>query len=255
VFTEARGHHLEYQWLNEKSDATPLVFLHEGLGSIDLWRDFPSHVAVESDHPALVYSRYGHGHSDQLREPRTPHFMHDEAQESLPGLVDELVGRPPILVGHSDGASISLIYAGLGYPVEGLVLIAPHVMVETLGLRKIRSIADSYETTKLRTRLSKYHDDAEGLFGGWADVWLSDSFASWNIKEYLSKISCPILMIQCREDAYGSLKHLDIIEGSTSGPVTRLEIEGDSHSPHLSSPDIAREAAVDFIAGLDFTSP
>ena len=124
VFTEARGHRLDYQWLGEKSNVTPLVFLHEGLGSIGLWRDYPRDVAEGSGHPALVYSRYGHGRSDRLREPRTPHFMHDEALQVLPGLVDVLVGGPPILIGHSDGASIALIYAGSGYPVKGMVLIA-----------------------------------------------------------------------------------------------------------------------------------
>ena len=177
--------------------------------------------------------------------------MHDEALDVLPGLVDELGGRPPILVGHSDGASISLIYAGSGYPVEGLVLIAPHVMVETLGLSQIKSIADSYERTDLATRLNKYHDDAEGLFRGWADVWLSDSFASWNIEAYLSDISCPILMIQSSDDDYGSLNHLDIIEDSVSGPVTQLVIEGSSHSPHLSAPDVVRGATVNFLRDLD----
>jgi len=255
MFTEASGHRLEYRWLGNKSQTTtgvtPLVFLHEGLGSIDLWREFPLDVVIESDHPGLVYSRYGHGHSDPLAEPRTPRFMHDEALEILPGLVDDLVGRPPILVGHSDGASISLIYAGSGYPVQGLILIAPHVIVEAPGLDQIKLIKESYDNSDLATRLSKYHDDAEALFKGWTGVWLSEPFASWAIEEFLSAITCPILMIQSRDDDYGSLTHLDIIEASVAGPVTRVEIEGNSHSPHLSAPEMVTKVAAEFIRDID----
>lgn len=250
MFTEARGHRLEYQWLDGEPDATPLVFLHEGLGSIDLWRDFPADVVAGSDHPGLVFSRYGHGRSDGLDGPRDSRFMHDEALVVLPGLIEDLVGQPPILVGHSDGASISLIYAGSGYPVKGLVLIAPHVMVETPGLGQIAFLKEQYETGDLGGRLAKYHDNEEATFRAWADVWLSESFAAWDIEHYLSTITCPILMIQSREDDYGSLDHLDIIEASVSGPVSRLEVDGNSHSPHLTKAEIVTESTVRFIDEL-----
>ncbi len=251
VFTEAHGHRLEYQWLDGKSESTPLVFLHEGLGSIELWRDFPSDVVAGTDRAGLVFSRYGHGRSDTPAGSRTTRYMHDEALDVLPGLIDNLVGRPPILVGHSDGASISLIYAGSGYPVNGLVLVAPHVMVERHGLDQIAFLNNSYRAGDLATRLAKYHDDSDALFRGWADVWLSKDFALWNLEEYLSAITCPILMIQSRDDDYGSLEHLDIIETSVSGPVDRLLVEGSSHSPHLTESRLVTEATVNFITQLD----
>ena len=247
VFTEARGHRLEYQWLGAESNSTPIVFLHEGLGSIDLWRGFPAEVVAESDHPGLVFSRYGHGRSDPLIGPRSPRFMHDEALEVLPGLVDELVGRAPILVGHSDGASISVIYAGSGYPAAGLVLIAPHVMVEEIGLLQIAELKESHKTSDLVDRLANYHDKPEALFRGWADVWLSDEFRDWNLEEYLPGITCPVLLIQSREDDYGTLVHLDLIETTATGRVERLELVGRSHSPHLSQGELVTETTVQFI--------
>ena len=250
VFTEARGHSLEYRWLGEEFDSTALVFLHEGLGSIELWRDFPIKVVAGSGHPGLVFSRYGHGRSDPLTGLRSPRFMHEEAFEVLPGVINDLVGEPPILIGHSDGASISLIYTGSSYPVEGLVLIAPHVMVEETGLDQIAYLNDSYATADLANRLAKYHDDPEALFRGWADVWLSEDFESWNLEEYLPGISCPVLLIQSAEDDYGTLDHLDIIESSVSGPVERLVVEGRSHSPHLSHSDQVTQATIRFIKEL-----
>jgi len=251
VFTEAHGHRLEYRWLGAKSESTPLVFLHEGLGSIDLWRDFPSDVVAGTNHAGLVFSRYGHGRSDTLAGSRPARYMHDEAIDVLPELIDDLVGRPPILVGHSDGASISLIYAGSGYPVEGMVLIAPHVMVEDYGLDQIVFLNNSYQSGDLAKRLAKYHDGPEALYRGWADVWLSEEFTSWDLEEYLSAITCPILMIQSRDDDYGTLEHLDIIEDSVSGPVARLLVKGSSHSPHLTESRLVTEATVNFITQLD----
>lgn len=253
MFTEARGHRLEYRRFGDDSGPHPIVFLHEGLGSIELWRDFPENVVAGSDHPGLVFSRYGHGHSDPLTGPRSPRFMHEEALEVLPGVIDDLVGRPPILVGHSDGASISLIYAGSGYQVRGLILIAPHVMVEETGLAQVAHLNSSHEKSNLADRLAKYHDNPESLFRGWADVWLSEEFRSWNLEEYLPGITCPVLMIQSREDVYGTLDHLDIIESQVSGSVTRLEVNGSSHSPHLSHPGLVTDATIRFINEIDQT--
>jgi len=250
VFTEARGHRLEYQWPGNRSESTPLVFLHEGLGSIDLWRGFPADVVAGSDHPGLVFSRYGHGRSDPLTEPLSPRFMHEEALEVLPGVVDDLVGQPPILVGHSDGASISLIYAGSDYPVKGLVLIAPHVMVERKGLDQIAHLNESHGTSDLTDRLAKYHDNPDSLFMGWANVWLSEEFRRWNLEEHLPGITCPILMIQSKEDDYGTLDHLDLIERSAKGRIERLELQGHSHSPHLSHRELVTEATAQFIQEL-----
>ena len=251
VYVEPRGHSLRYRRLGEDSDETPLVFLHEGLGSIDLWRDFPANLAAAAGHPALVYSRYGHGWSDPLTDGRTSRFMHDEALEFLPNLIDDLVGEGPILIGHSDGASIALIYAGTGYAVRGLVLIAPHVMVEQPGLDKIASLKLQYETTDLAARIGTHHSDGESTFRAWSDVWLSEDFKSWNLEEFLPPIDVPILLIQSREDGYGSPKHLDIIERAVSGPVQRVLVDGDSHSPHLSHADLVTDATVNFVTSLE----
>ena len=135
--------------------------------------------------------------------------------------------------------------------MKGLVLIAPHVMLETQGLDQIAFLSDAYDSTDLADRIAKYHDNSEATFRAWADVWLSKEFSSWNLEEFLPGITCPIVLIQSKEDDYGTLKHLDIIESSVSGPVDRLEVEGMSHSPHLSHSAVVVEATVRFIKQLD----
>lgn len=251
VYVDHRGHHLEYEWIEGSTGGAPLVFLHEGLGSVELWRDFPRQVATATDRRGLVYSRYGHGRSDRLQRPRSPQFMHEEALQSLPGLVDDLVQTTPVLVGHSDGASISMIYAGSGHLVDMMVLIAPHVMVEPHGLHQIRSLAASFDDGDLESRMSRYHDDPRSTFHGWADVWLSEEFTEWNISEFLEMIECPILLVQSSKDDYGTLRHLDLIEDSVSGPTQRLVVEGTSHSPHLSHAEEVTEAVVDFVTAKE----
>ncbi|HEX6299337.1 MAG TPA: alpha/beta hydrolase [Acidimicrobiia bacterium] len=226
----------------------PLVFLHEGLGSVELWRDFPRDVSSSARCPALVYSRYGNGWSGPLTAPRRPDYMHEEALETLPGLIDELVGRPPILIGHSDGASISIIYAGAGHPVEGLVLIAPHVFVEPETVRSISAIRDRFPGSGMTAKMNKYHTDPEATFYGWADVWLSPAFRSWNIEEYLSGIRCPTLLIQGDADEYGTVSQLDAIDAGLDAPVQRLLVPSAGHSPHLSHPDLVTDAVVEFLS-------
>lgn len=248
---ESRGHHLEYRLLGEGGDRAQLVFLHEGLGSIDLWREFPDQVVRTTGRLGLVYSRYGHGWSDPLVGPRTPRFMHEEALEVLPGIVERTATDAPLLIGHSDGASIALIYAGAGNPVSGLVLIAPHVMVEDMGVEYLASQARTYDETDLSQRMTKYHADPDATFRGWSDVWLSDAFRSWNIEELLPSINCPVLLIQCRGDRYGTLIHLDMIEDAVSGRTQRLVLEGDSHSPHLSHSEDVVRATAEFIEKLE----
>ncbi|MDQ3501031.1 MAG: alpha/beta hydrolase, partial [Actinomycetota bacterium] len=167
------GHRIEYQWIGENPEGVPMVFLHEGLGSIELWRDFPAAVVAATGSAGLVYSRYGNGWSDPLSEPRRPDYMHVEALEVLPALIDRLVGSPPLLVGHSDGASIAVIYAGSGYPVEGLVLLAPHVFVEDCSVAAIEAIRGDFLATDLAEKMAKYHRDPAATFWGWNDIWLS----------------------------------------------------------------------------------
>jgi pimeloyl-ACP methyl ester carboxylesterase len=247
---DAGGHQLHYVRLGG-SEGTPVIFLHEGLGSVELWRGFPADVAAGARQPGIVYSRHGNGWSEPLTEPRRPEYMHREGLETLPDVVDAHVDRPPILVGHSDGASIALIYAGAGHPVAGLVLIAPHVVVEEEGLDSIRAIRDSFATSDLGERMAKYHSDPEGTFFGWADIWLDPEFRSWNIEEYLSEVRGPTLVIQGTDDEYGTIRQVEIIEEGIEGPVDRLIVDDAGHSPHLTHPAMVTGTVIDFIAGLD----
>jgi pimeloyl-ACP methyl ester carboxylesterase len=209
-----------------------LVFLHEGLGSVALWRDFPDRLAQATGRRALIYSRAGHGASPAPAEPRTPRFMHDEALEVLPALLDRLGIERPLLIGHSDGASIALIHAAAsGRPVHGLVLMAPHVFVEPVCLESIARIRDTYFNTDLKQRLARHHARVDDAFLGWADTWLLPEFRSWSIEELLPAIHQPMLLIQGRDDAYGTLAQLDRIEAGVQGPVSRLVLADCGHAP------------------------
>src|SRR5260370_23071941 len=179
---------------------TTIVMLHEGLGSIAMWKDFPERVAEATGCGVLVYSRYGHGKSQRLAEKRCVDFMHHEAKVVLPELLRHFQIEQPILLGHSDGATIALIYAGT-WPgcVRGLVLEAPHVLVEEFGLRSTVAIRNVYETTELREKLARYHDHVDEMFHGWNDIWLDPQFREWNIEECLDAIACQIGRASCRE--------------------------------------------------------
>jgi pimeloyl-ACP methyl ester carboxylesterase len=228
-----------------------LVFLHEGLGSVALWRDFPRKVARRLNAPALVYSRFGYGASDGLRADRTPQFMHEEALEVLPALLDQLRIERPVLVGHSDGASIALIHAAAAArPVRGIVCLAPHVFVEPVCVDSIAKVRTSYSSTDLRRRLAKYHARVDEAFLGWADIWLHPEFLAWSIEDLLPRIEQPLLLIQGREDEYGTLAQLDRIEARVKGPTTRLVLSPCGHSPHRDQEAAALDAIVAFVSGL-----
>jgi pimeloyl-ACP methyl ester carboxylesterase len=249
------GQRLHSLSINADSDRTPLVFLHEGLGSVELWREFPAEVASRSGHPALLYSRLGYGRSDPFFQPRRVDYLHTEALDTLPLVVQRLGNRAPILIGHSDGASISIIYAGAGYPVTALVLLSPHVFVEDAGLESIRALHLSFPSSDLAEKMAKYHRDPESTFRGWAEVWLNPEFRSWNIEDRLSEVSCPILLIQCEDDDYGSLHQLDAIQSQARGPVQRLVLDGPGHAPHLAHPEAVTAAIVAFIQALPGSPP
>jgi pimeloyl-ACP methyl ester carboxylesterase len=230
----AAGRSLAYEWIGEGENGKPaLVFLHEGLGSIKQWRDFPEKVCAATGCRALVYDRYGHGQSDVLAEPRrSVQFMHDEALKALPEILSSLKVGNPILVGHSDGASIALIHAGAGHAVRGVVAMAPHVFIEPLCLGSIDKAKENFENTDLAARLGRYHRDARKTFYGWADVWLDPEFKGWDIREeYLSGVRCPVLAIQGHDDEYGTMAQLDEIERRVSGPCELLKLANCGHAP------------------------
>jgi pimeloyl-ACP methyl ester carboxylesterase len=237
----AGGLRLEYAWHGSAPDAAPtLVFLHEGLGSVSMWRDFPARLAAATGCGALVYSRAGYGGSDPVPLPRPLRFMHDEALLSLPEVLRAAGVREALLVGHSDGASIALIHAGAGAStvVRALVLEAPHVFVEDLSIRSIAAAAEAFTTGDLRSRLERHHGaNVEVAFWGWNRAWLDPGFRSWNLEEYLPGVRAPVLLIQGAQDEYGTLRQLDAIEQGCAAPVRRLVLEGCGHSPHRDQPD------------------
>ena len=226
-----------------------LVLLHEGLGSVSLWRDFPDKLARRLGMPALVYSRRGYGRSDALDGPRSPDFMHREASEVLPRLLAHFGIERPILVGHSDGASIALIHAaGANSAVRAVVLMAPHVMVEDVSRAAIQRIRHVYETTDLRTRLGRHHAHVDDAFLGWSDIWLDLRFADWSLLPECSRLSVPALLIQGRDDEYGTLAQIDAIEARTRAPVRRLVLDGCGHAPQREREQDVVEAIARFIA-------
>jgi pimeloyl-ACP methyl ester carboxylesterase len=248
---KAGGHQLEYTWHGQHPDKAPtMVFLHEGLGSVSTWRDFPSQVAEITGCGALVYSRVGYGNSDPITQPRPVSFMHTEALVTLPEVLDFARVREAILIGHSDGGSIALIYAGgiKDARLRGLILEAPHVFVEDLGVESIARAADDYESGQLKQALERHHgSNADCAFWGWNRVWLDPEFRSWNIEEYLPGISVPVLVIQGEEDEYGTLKQVAAIERGCKGTVQSLILTDCGHSPHRERPQETLKAITAFI--------
>ena len=248
-FVAAAGRSLHYQWIEGAGNKPVLVFLHEGLGSIGQWRDFPAQLAIATGCRALVYERYGHGQSDVLQEERrTPRFMHDEALSALPALLKALNISNPILVGHSDGASIALIHAGAGHAVTGVVAMAPHVFIEPVCLTSIQQAKNTFESTDLPQRLGRYHRDVRKTFYGWADVWLDPEFKGWDIRDdYLPRIRCPVLAIQGYEDEYGTMAQLNEIARCVRAPCELLKLEHCGHTPFRDQPETTLAAVSGFI--------
>lgn len=245
------GKRLEAMWIEPRQPARPpIVMLHEGLGSIALWKDFPAKLAERTGCGVLVYSRYGHGNSDKLMEKRPVHFMHHEGEVVLPELLEKLGIVKPILVGHSDGGSISLIFGGR-YPdaVSGLILEAPHVFVEDLSIASIAQAKVTYETTDFPQRLGRYHANVDATFWGWNDIWLDPAFRSWNIEEYLPKITCPVLCIQGEEDEYGTIAQVEAIKAGA--PQTRIAMLPEcKHSPHRDQAEKTLELMAEFVGRI-----
>lgn len=235
-FVKVCGRNLEYRLIPAHQINRPtLVLLHEGLGSVAMWRDFPEQVAAATGCRTLVYSRYGYGQSDVLEEAFKPDFMHREAREALPELLAALDIANPLLVGHSDGASIALLYAGDSRSsVAGLVVMAPHCFVEDISIRSIEAAKLAFETTDLPAKLARYHRDVRRTFYGWNDIWLDPDFRSWNIEDCLAEIHCPILAIQGEDDEYGTMAQIEAIASQATGSpdVELLKLVDCRHSPH-----------------------
>jgi pimeloyl-ACP methyl ester carboxylesterase len=228
---EVGGLRLETLDLSGAVDAAPLVLLHEGLGSVGLWRELPAELNRATGRRTIAFSRFGHGRSAPPPKPRTPRFFHEEALKVLPELLEQLGAPRPVLMGHSDGASIALIHAA-HHPVSALVLLAPHVFVEDVTVNAIRRTREEFLSGGLRDRMARHHDDPDAAFWGWCDVWLDPLFRSWILDQEIERLTVPTLLIQGADDPYGSLAQLDRIEASTAGPVERFVLPG-GHSPHL----------------------
>ena len=217
-----------------------------------MWREFPRQLAEATDCGALVYSRAGYGASDPVALPRPIRYMHDEAVV-LAEVIECAGVRDAIIVGHSDGASIALIYAGGArrHRLRALVLEAPHVFAEPSGLASIARMKGEFETTDLRDRLARYHGvNVDVAFHGWNDVWLHPDFRHWNIEEFLPSIDVPLVLLQGSDDEYGTWKQIEAIERQVIGPVQTLLIPDCGHSPHRDQPEIVLAAMTDFISAV-----
>jgi len=248
------GKRLETLWIEPADKDRPMiVMLHEGLGSVALWKDFPQRLASRTGCGILVYSRYGHGNSDRLLEKRPVEFMHHEGEKVLPELLDKLNIVKPILLGHSDGGSIALIFAGK-YPdrPRALVLEAPHVFVEDLSVASITQAKVAYLTTELPRKLGRYHQHVDATFWGWNDIWLDPQFRSWNIEKYLPAIRCKILCIQGEEDEYGTIAQVRAIQARV--PATEiLMLPNCKHSAHRDQTEATLERMAEFVAEVEGT--
>ncbi len=231
----------------ERADSPTFVFLHEALGSVAHWKDFPDRLAAVTGAAVFVYSRQGHGASSPLEGPRSLTYMHDEAEAVLPELLRAAGVDRPIILGHSDGASIALLFASR-YPdaIAGLILEAPHIVVEDLTVAGIAAATVAYRTTALRDRLARYHDKVDALFWAWSDIWLDPTFRRWNIESALDAIRCPVLIIQGADDEYGTLDQVERIRSRL--PWAEVAIFSNCrHAPHRDQPELTLQRVKAFI--------
>ncbi|MBN9097685.1 MAG: alpha/beta hydrolase [Pseudonocardia sp.] len=242
------GGRVEYVDVPGDEALAPLLFLHEGLGSVALWRGFPERIAAAAGRRAVAYSRLGHGFSDLPAVARTHTFMHEEADVVLPALCDALGLVEPVLVGHSDGGSIALIHAA-SHAVRGVVVLAPHVLVEPVGREGVVAAREAFTHTDLREKMARRHRDADVTFHNWNDVWLSDAFADWDLRPLLTGITAPVLGIQGTDDPYGTVLHVEAVRDAAKGPVELLVLDC-GHAPHLEEPEVVESAVTRFLRTL-----
>jgi pimeloyl-ACP methyl ester carboxylesterase len=247
---------LEYRMIGPAPDQAPtIVMLHEGLGSAGLWGDFPDRLAAATGAGVFVYSRAGYGASTKVALPRPLDYMHTEAIEVLPQLLDAIGFRRGLLLGHSDGASIAAIYAGAhqDHRVQGVAMIAPHFIVEDISVSSIAEIKRAYETTDLRDKLARWHRDVDNAFYGWNGAWLDPKFRGWYISEYLAYIRVPVAILQGADDQYGTFRQIEIAQQECYCPVDVAIIPGAGHSPHREAPQATLDAIADFAGHILFT--
>jgi pimeloyl-ACP methyl ester carboxylesterase len=241
---------LEYRMIGPQPHEAPtLVLLHEGLGSVGQWGDFPDRLATATSAGVFVYSRAGYGQSSPVPLPRPLTYMHDEALQVLPELLDAIGFRRGILIGHSDGASIATIYAGSvqDHRIRGLSLIAPHFVVEDVSIASIAAAKQTYESTDLRDKLARWHKHVDVAFRGWNEAWLNPEFRKWDISESLAYIRVPVQIVQGEADQYGTLRQLEIAKEECYCPVDVTLLPGIGHAPHREAPNRTLIAVSDFV--------
>jgi pimeloyl-ACP methyl ester carboxylesterase len=244
---------LEYRLIGpQPADAPTIVMLHEGLGSAALWGDFPDQLQAATEACVFAYSRAGYGASTPVKLPRPLDYMHVEALDVLPKLLDKIGFCRGLLLGHSDGASIAAIYAGGAgdHRVRGVAMIAPHFIVEDISVSSIAGIKQAYETTSLRSKLARWHSDVDNAFYGWNGAWLDQKFRDWDISEYLAYIRVPVAILQGADDQYGTIRQIEIAEEECYCPVDVTIIPGAGHSPHREAPEATLNAISEFARGI-----
>jgi pimeloyl-ACP methyl ester carboxylesterase len=244
---------LEYRFIGPAPDAAPtIVMLHEGLGSVGLWGDFPEKLQGATGCGVFAYSRAGYGASSPVVLPRPLDYMQIEAFDVLPKLLETIGFRRGLLLGHSDGASIAAIYAGSrqDHRVRGIALIAPHFIVENISVKSIAEIKTAYETTELRAKLARWHKDVDNAFYGWNGAWLDPKFRDWDISEYLAYIRVPVAVIQGERDQYGTMRQVEIAKEECYCPVDVTEVPGAGHSPHREAPAATLDAISEFASAV-----
>ncbi len=239
---------LECVWMELDEAARPtLVFLHEGLGSVSMWRDFPARLCLSTGCNGLMYSRAGYGNSSPLAGARGVEFMHNEAQSVLPLVLAAFSIERPVLIGHSDGGSIALIYSALhAERALATIVLAPHIMVEAFSLREIRAARVAFEQGDLRARLARHHADVDGAFYGWNNIWLDPAFGAWSIEDLLGSIRAPLLAVQGFDDPYGTMLQIDGIRARVPR-ATLLKLPHCGHAPHRDQPETVLREVMAFL--------
>lgn len=249
---------IEYRLIGpQPSEAPCIVLLHEGLGSVGLWGNFPDRLQAVTGTSVFAYSRAGYGASSPVTLPRPLDYMQREARDLLPKLLEMIGFRRGLLVGHSDGASIAAVYAGshADHRLDGIVLIAPHVIVEDISVSSIAAIKTAYEATELRSKLARWHKNVDNAFYGWNGAWLDPGFRAWDITDHLAYIRVPVAVIQGSDDQYGTARQVEIIREECNCPVEVTMLPGVGHAPHREAAEATLRTIADFTAALAPAAP